>query len=113
VKVGSIIQGRMPMICACCRQSRYLLSGYGPGSIRNPDPLRFNEEQLAEDRIDVRFELLPLQQLVWENTRRSTMNNWSLGSHARWAAKTQHAATTSGPLTYCWVGSRCLRMGVA
>jgi hypothetical protein len=51
------------------RQSRYLLSGYGPGSIRNPDPLRFNEEQLAEDRIDVRFELLPLQQLVWESTR--------------------------------------------
>jgi hypothetical protein len=50
-------------------QSGCLLSGYGPGSIRNPDPLRFNDEQLAEDRIDVRFELLPFQQLVWESTR--------------------------------------------
>jgi hypothetical protein len=51
------------------RHSRCLLSGYSPGSIRNPDPLRFNEEELAEDRIDARFELLPFQQLVWESTR--------------------------------------------
>jgi hypothetical protein len=51
------------------RQLRCLLSGYGPGTARNPDPLRFYEETLAEDRIDVRFELLPLQQLVWESTR--------------------------------------------
>ena len=51
------------------RQLRCLLSGYGPGTARNPDPLQFYEETLAEDRIDVRFELLPLQQLVWESTR--------------------------------------------
>ncbi|WP_156122178.1 hypothetical protein [Aureimonas altamirensis] len=51
------------------RQSRHLLSGYGPGSIRNPDPLYFNDEPLSEDRIDVRFELLPLQQLIWESIR--------------------------------------------
>lgn len=51
------------------RESRCLLSGYGPGSIRNPDQLQFHQEQLAEDRIDVRFELLPFQQLVWESTR--------------------------------------------
>jgi hypothetical protein len=51
------------------RRLRCLLSGYGPGTARNPDPLQFYEETLAEDRIDVRFELLPLQQIVWESTR--------------------------------------------
>lgn len=50
------------------RQSCCLLSGYGPGTVRNPDPLQFYGETLAEDRIDVRFELLPFQQLVWEST---------------------------------------------
>ena len=51
------------------RRSRCLLSGYGPGSLRNPDPLQFNGEPLDEARIDVRFELLPFQQLVWDSTR--------------------------------------------
>ncbi len=41
-----------------------LLSGYRPGSARNPDPLMFHAERLSEDRIEPRFEILPLQQVV-------------------------------------------------
>lgn len=50
-------------------QGRHLLSGYRPGTDLNPDPLQFNQERLTEDRIDVRFELLPFQQLVHDNIR--------------------------------------------
>jgi|SRR5580704_10960309 hypothetical protein len=54
---------------------RYLLSGNGYGGRRqNPDPLIFFGEQLAEDRVDVRFELLPLQTHVEAHTL-----DWYLG----------------------------------
>jgi hypothetical protein len=47
------------------RHGRCLLSGFKPVSDTR-DPLRFHEEQITEDRIDVRFELLPFQTLVEE-----------------------------------------------
>jgi hypothetical protein len=50
------------------RQGRYLLSGYRLHS-NNPDPLSFHGERISEDRVDMRFELLPLQQLVEESIR--------------------------------------------
>lgn len=42
----------------------YRLSGFGRGDIYNPDPLQFYGECLTEDRIEVRFELLPLQKYI-------------------------------------------------
>ncbi len=39
----------------------YLLSGF---QLLNEDPFTFHGEQLSEDRIYVRFELLPLQRLI-------------------------------------------------
>lgn len=47
----------------------YALSGYGPGSARHPDALGFHGEQLSEERVDVRFEFLPLQHLVEQSFR--------------------------------------------
>jgi len=43
-------------------------SGYCPRS-DNPDPLRFNDEEIDADRFDPRFELLPLQPLIDSCTR--------------------------------------------
>lgn len=57
------------------REGRYLLSGSCLRS-DNPDPLRFNEAQIAEDRIDVRFELLPLQHLIEESIRDPGNGPW-------------------------------------
>ena len=45
---------------------RYLLSGYR--GMSDGDPLDFHGEQLREDRIDVRFEYLPLQSHVEAHT---------------------------------------------
>ena len=45
------------------REGRCLLSGYCLRS-DSPDPLRFNNEEIAADRFDPRFELLPLQPLI-------------------------------------------------
>ncbi len=42
----------------------YRLSGFGPGDLHNPDPLQFYGECLVEDKIEVRFELLPLQKHI-------------------------------------------------
>ena len=50
------------------RKGRCLLSGYCPRS-DNPDPLRFNDEEIDADRFDPRFELLPLQPLIDSCTR--------------------------------------------
>ena len=57
------------------RQGRYLLSGYCMLS-DNPDPLSFHGEKISEDRVDVRFELLPLQQLVEESIRDPGNGAW-------------------------------------
>jgi hypothetical protein len=45
------------------REGRCELSGYCVRS-GNPDPLRFNGEEIAEDRVDIRFERLPMQPVV-------------------------------------------------
>jgi hypothetical protein len=50
----------------------YRLSGFGRGDTHNPDPLQFYGECLAEDRIEVRFELLPLQKYI-EDSRHAKL----------------------------------------
>jgi hypothetical protein len=45
------------------RSGRCLLSGYCLRS-DSRDPLRFNDEEIGADRLDPRFELLPLQPLI-------------------------------------------------
>jgi hypothetical protein len=57
------------------RLGRYLLSGYRLHS-NNPDPLSFHGERISEDRVDMRFELLPLQQLVEESIRDPGSGAW-------------------------------------
>ncbi len=47
------------------RRGRCLLSDYRPVSTTS-DSLGFHGEQIAEDRLEVRFELLPIQTLVEE-----------------------------------------------
>jgi hypothetical protein len=53
-----------------CRSSGYCVRS------DNPNPLRFNGEEIAEDRIEVRFDLLPLQSLVDACTRRGDTGMW-------------------------------------
>jgi hypothetical protein len=64
----NLYDGSSVVLIEVDRQGRYLLSGYCTLS-DGADPLSFHEEQISEDRVDVRFELLPLRQLVEESIR--------------------------------------------
>jgi hypothetical protein len=45
-------------------KGRYLLSGYVHDGPNHPDPLEYFGEQLAEARLELRFEILPLQSVA-------------------------------------------------
>jgi hypothetical protein len=59
----NLYDGSAMVLVEIDRLGHYRLSGYKTDS-RLSDPLSFNGEQLSEERIEVRFELLPLQALV-------------------------------------------------
>jgi hypothetical protein len=53
-------------------RGRYLLSGFTGYGEDPDDPLQFHEDRVAEDRITVRFELLPLQAHVRASQHRGS-----------------------------------------
>jgi hypothetical protein len=73
------------------RLGHYRLSGYKTDS-RLRDPLNFNGERLSEERLEVRFELLPLQTHVEE---------WQRGSESCDALAKRLAAALGGG-NACW-----------